>query len=195
MSDSATVRRALRGDSEAFRVLVERHGRRLFGLAYRMTGNRQDAEDVVQETFIKAHGSMDRFELRADFGSWLHRIAANSALDLIRARKRRQGRQMTLTDEEGENVLESLPDGAPEPESLASLGEIRRDVGRALGRLTENERVAFVLRHYEERSIAEISLALGITDNAVKQCIFRAVRKLRRVLSPPAARNEERSVT
>ncbi len=195
VSDSATVRRALRGDSEAFRVLVERHGRRLFGLAYRMTGNRQDAEDVVQETFIKAHGSMDRFELRADFGSWLHRIAANCALDLIRARKRRQGRQMTLTDEEGENILESLPDGAPEPESLASLGEIRRDVGRALERLSENERVAFVLRHYEERSIAEISLALGITDNAVKQCIFRAVRKLRRVLSPPAARNEERSVT
>ena len=67
VSDSATVRRALRGDREAFQELVERHGRRLFGLAYRMTGNKQDAEDVVQETFIKAHNSMDRFELRADF--------------------------------------------------------------------------------------------------------------------------------
>jgi RNA polymerase sigma-70 factor (ECF subfamily) len=160
-----------------------------------MTGNEQDAEDVVQETFIKAHGSMDRFELRADFGSWLHRIAANCALDLLRARKRRQGRQLALTDGEGENILESLPDGGPEPESLAFHGEIRRDVGQALRRLTGNERAAFVLRHYEERSIAEISLALGITDNAVKQCIFRAVRKLRHALSRPATRDGARSTT
>ena len=89
LSDSVAVAQARAGDSGAFRVLVERHSRNLFRLAYRMTGHQQDAEDVVQETFLRAYRQLSKFDDRASFGTWLYRIAANCSLDLIRVRKRR----------------------------------------------------------------------------------------------------------
>src|SRR5207244_13614471 len=86
---AAVHARARQGDSEAFRSLVERHSRRAFQLAYRMTGNAQDAEDVVQESFIRAYRQLGRFEARAHFSTWLHRIVANCSVDLIRSRRAR----------------------------------------------------------------------------------------------------------
>ena len=83
-TDAATVALARDGDSEAFRALVERHSRAVYRLAHRMTGNPSDAEDVVQETFLKAYKQLGRFESRANFGTWLHRIAVNCSIDLIR---------------------------------------------------------------------------------------------------------------
>ncbi|PYK98728.1 MAG: hypothetical protein DME19_11385 [Verrucomicrobia bacterium] len=96
-SDAVAVAKAREGDQDAFRVLVERHSLRLFQLAYRMTGNEQDAEDMVQETFLRAYNRLDRFESRAGFGTWLHRIAANCSLDLLRRQKRRGDRERTHT--------------------------------------------------------------------------------------------------
>src|SRR6266511_4621621 len=87
-TDPALITRAREGDPDAFRVLVERHSVKLFQLAFRMTGNEQDAEDVVQETLLRAYQQLNRFESRAGFGTWLHRIAANCSLDLLRKRKR-----------------------------------------------------------------------------------------------------------
>ena len=80
-SDAAIVLQVRAGDIDAFRGLVERHSRKVFHLAFRMTGNEHDAEDIVQETFMKAFRQLSRFESRASFGTWLHRIAANCALD------------------------------------------------------------------------------------------------------------------
>ena len=91
----AVLARARRGDNEAFRALVERHSRRAFQLAYRMTGNEQDAEDVVQESFIRAYRQLGRFESRAHFGTWLYRIVANCAVDLLRARRSRHDQLRT----------------------------------------------------------------------------------------------------
>src|ERR1700759_2986643 len=85
--DELTVEQARRGDPAAFRVLVDKHARAVFRLAFRMTGNELDAEDMVQETFLKAWKQMARFDGRASFATWLHRICANCALDHIRARK------------------------------------------------------------------------------------------------------------
>src|SRR6266851_2980676 len=85
--DAATVARARAGDGDAFRALVERHSRSIFRLAYRMTGNEHDAEDVVQETFLRAYRRLNRFESRSDFGTWLYRIGVNCALDLMRKRR------------------------------------------------------------------------------------------------------------
>src|ERR1700745_1350170 len=81
--------RARQGDSEAFRELVERHSRSVFRLAFRMTGNEQDAEDVVQESFLRAYKQLGRFESRANFGTWLYRIVANCSVDLMRAKQAR----------------------------------------------------------------------------------------------------------
>src|SRR5262245_66506690 len=89
-TEAAAVARAKVGDGEAFRLLVERHGRSVFRLAYRMTSNEQDAEDVVQETFLRAFRQIDKFDNRASFGTWLYRIAANYSLDLMRSRPKHQ---------------------------------------------------------------------------------------------------------
>src|SRR6476659_7712140 len=89
-TDAATVALARDGDSEAFRALVDRHSRAVYRLAHRMTGSAQDAEDVVQETFLKAYRQLSRFESRANFSTWLHRIAVNCSIDLIRSRPHRE---------------------------------------------------------------------------------------------------------
>src|SRR3989442_9200144 len=95
---AAVLGRARQGDGEAFRELVERHSRSVFRLAYRMTGNEQDAEDVVQESFIRAYRQLGRFESRANFGTWLYRITSNCAVDLMRSKQARhdQSRADTL---------------------------------------------------------------------------------------------------
>src|SRR3954470_7691165 len=92
---AAVLARARQGDSEAFRTLVERHSRRAFQLAFRLTGNEQDAEDVVQEAFIRAYRQLGRFEARAHFATWLHRIVANCSIDLIRSRRQRSNHAST----------------------------------------------------------------------------------------------------
>src|ERR671939_661619 len=109
---AAVLARARQGDSEAFRALVERHSRPLFRLAFRMTGNEQDAEDVVQESMLRAYRQLNKFDERASFGTWLYRIAVNCSLDLVRARKRRSER-MAPADPEMDDPVQSLP--APEP--------------------------------------------------------------------------------
>ena len=182
-SDAAAVSRTRAGDSEAFRVLVERHSRNIFRLACRMTASEQDAEDVVQETFLKAFRQLKGFEERANFSTWLYRIAVNCALDLMRKRKRHDEHQETdeLDYERGvpnARARTSTPDGI-----LFSI-EVRKRVNAALGALSPMERSAFVLRHFEGMSIEEVGRALGLRPSAAKHSIFRAVRKMRGALEP-----------
>ncbi len=182
-SDSSAVSRALAGDRDAFRTLVERHSRPLFRLAYRMTGNEQDAEDVVQVAFLRAWRDLRNYESRSSFGTWLHRIAANYSLDLIRQKKSRErGRAVNLR-EDGE-VLDGVATSAPGQERLLFSGRIRETVEAALQTLTAQERTAFVLRHFEGLSIQEIGASLGTGTNATKHSVFRAVQKLRQALEP-----------
>src|SRR5436190_13487275 len=178
---AAVLARARQGDSEAFRALVERHSRTAFRLAYRMTGNEHDAEDVVQDSFLKAYRQLGRFESRAHFGTWLHRIVANCSVDLLRARRSRQDYNRV---EDLDALVEQPPADAPGPEQLAHSAEIDRFVGAALAQLSPLERAAFTLRHYEGRSIAEIGTTLGLGTSATKHSVFRAVRKLRAALGP-----------
>jgi len=179
-NDSDVVARARDGDTEAFRALVERHSRSLFHLAYRITGNENDAEDVVQETFLKAYRTLQRFESRAGFGTWLYRIAANCAVDLLRARQRRGETQGGAPPA----LVDNLPAEQPEPDRVVLGAEAQRRMSAAMAQLTPNEKAAFVMRHHEGLSIEEIGRALGLRDNATKQSIFRAVQKLRRALAP-----------
>jgi len=174
------VGRAAAGDEGAFRTLVDRHGRMVFNLAYRITTDRAAAEDVVQETFLRAYRALHRFDGRAGFGTWIHRIAMNASLDVLRQTRTR--REVAYETEEG--ALDPAPSHVPGPERVAASGDLRRALGRAMGTLTEIERVAFVLRHYEGRSTVEIGEKLGLQSNATRQAVFRAVRKLRLALAP-----------
>jgi RNA polymerase sigma-70 factor (ECF subfamily) len=181
-TDADAVALARGGDSEAFRALVERHSRAVYRLAHRMTGSPHDAEDVVQETFLKAYRQLGRFESRANFGTWLHRIAVNCSIDLIRGRRHQEAGHDASDLETLDTVDDSRVD--PSPERLMLSTEVKQQVTRAMDGLTPMERAAFVLRHFEGQSIEEISRALGLKANAAKHSIFRAVRKMRLALEP-----------
>ena len=178
LTDLAFVAKARLGDADAFRVLVERHSRPLFRLAYRMTGNQHDAEDVVQESFLRAFRQLGRFDERASFATWLYRIATNCSLDVMRGRKRRSNHS------EIEDPVLTLPSHDPSPERLAMGGEVRERVAEAMDELSASERTAFVLRHFEGMRIDEVSRVLGCQPGAAKHSVFRAVQKLRRALEP-----------
>ena len=182
-SDAAAVQQALSGDRDAFRVLVDRHSRSIFRLAFRMTGNEHDAEEVVQETFLRAYRRLSKFESRSNFGTWLYRIGINCSLDYRRSRQRHEERRAP-DDAEGNPAVQRLASEAPAPDRMVFSGELGATVQRAMGELTEVERSAFVLRHFEGFSIEEIGEALGLRASATKNSIFRAVQKLRRALEP-----------
>jgi RNA polymerase sigma-70 factor (ECF subfamily) len=177
--DAAAVARAQGGDEEAFRMLVERHSRSIYRLAYRMTGRPEDAEDVVQETFVRAYKQLARFEARSNFATWLYRIGFNCSIDYMRARPHRE------TPETHEVLDRRPPDSSgPSMDDLVFAGEISERVQQALARLSPQERAAFLMRHYHGCTIEEICRALDLKSNAAKHSIFRAVRKMRSALRP-----------
>lgn len=181
--DAAIVKRVRDGEVEAFRILVERHSRALYALAHRMTGNAHDAEDIVQESLMRAYRQLARFESRSEFGTWIHRIGVNCALDHLRSRKSRE--QVIQDGGEGaEDMVTAMPGKDPAPDQRLADAQIRQHVEGALGVLSATERSAFVMRHFQEMPLAEIAQTLGINENAVKNTIFRAVQKVRRNLEP-----------
>lgn len=192
-TDAAAIALARDGDSEAFRTLVERHSRAVYRIAHRMTGTPQDAEDVVQETFLKAYRQLSRFESRANFSTWLHRIAVNCSIDVIRSRPRRETGH-DASDLEHRGGDDQLHTTQASPERLMLSAEVQDRVTAAMSSLSRMERAAFVLRHFEGRSIEEISRALGLKTNATKHSVFRAVKKMRVALEPLLSPNDTSDV-
>jgi RNA polymerase sigma-70 factor (ECF subfamily) len=188
VTDAAVVAQVLAGDKEAFRLLVERHSRSIFRVVYRMTGSWQDSEEIVQETFLRAYKNLERFELRSNFGTWLYRIAVNRTLDLLGSKKvqiaSKGAYQISDSPDPEADREVQVPAPLPGPDRVLISGEIKQRVRQAMALLTPAERVAFTMRHMEGQSIEEISLALNLKASAAKNCVFRAVQKLRRQLEP-----------
>ena len=178
------VGRARDGDREAFRQLVQAHGRRLYQVCVRLTRDEALAEDAVQEALIKAWNGLDRFDGRSKFSTWVHRIAANAAVDQIR----KHGKLGAPGTEE--EPYDGLASEEPPQERLADSEDLGRATRDALAALSEMERTAFTLRHHEGVPIAEIAELLGVAEGACRQAIFRAVRKLRTALEPYVMSNE-----
>src|SRR5580765_4319914 len=168
-------------DVEMFLSLVERHRTYLYNLALRITGNEQDAKDVVQDCLLNAYLHLEQFERRADLRTWLNRILVNCALDHLRSLRRRPDMHNPKPIADIAGVAAS---SSPDPERLAARADWRRQVGAVMDTMSPLERVTFTLRHFEGHSISEIAQLVGIGDNAAKQHIFRAVRKLRLALEP-----------
>lgn len=183
-ADATLIERAKAGDTDAFRSLVERHSGSVFRLGYRMTGNEFDAEDVVQEAFLRAYRQLGRYQTRSSFSTWIYRIAANYALDLIRSRRRHEERRVRVAERDGLEPMETVASLAPQADRVFYSGQVRDSIEAALGALSDQERTAFLLRHFENKSIEEIGEVLGTAASATKQSIFRAVRKLRAALQP-----------
>ncbi len=197
-SDALAVERTLAGDRDAFRALVERHSQSVFRLAYRMTGNRHDAEEVVQEAFLRAYQKLGQFASRANFGTWVYRIASNYAIDRMRQRQKEEARR-EAPRAEGQEKTESDPvnlvhDGKPTPERLTQSIELRKQMQRALAALSHAERTAFVMRHWEGCGIEEIAVVLKSNSGSAKNTVFRAVQKLRRSLQPFVERGTQARV-
>jgi RNA polymerase sigma-70 factor (ECF subfamily) len=185
-NDHAAIQAVLAGDKEAYGALVVRHSHILFRVAYRITGNEADADDVVQEAFLRGYRKLAGFESRANFGTWIYRIAVHCALDKVKHRKGDETNLASRVGDSNDQELDQLQvaDHAAGPERILLSGELSTMQEAALHSLTVTERTAFVLRHMEDRTTAEIGAALGIEPNAAKQAVFRAVQKLRRRLAP-----------
>src|SRR5271165_7083578 len=181
-NDHETIRAVLSGDKDAYGALVVRHSRSLFRAAFRITGNEADADDVVQEAFLRGYRKLDSFESRSSFGTWIYRIAVRCALDRIGSRKW-NGFSRVGEDNDPEQDEVQVEDEAAGPERLALSGEIGAMQEAAMQSLSAIERTAFVLRHMEDRTTEEIGAALGIQPNAAKQAVYRAVHKLRHRLA------------
>jgi RNA polymerase sigma-70 factor (ECF subfamily) len=187
VTDAAVVAQVLAGDRDAFRVLVERHSRSLFHVVYRMCGNQQDTEEIVQETFLRAFKALPRFELRANFATWIYRIAVNRTLDFLSAKKMKDTYQIVDDPDPEESRQIQLPAAEAGPERLLLSTELKKKMWHAMALLTPVERVAFTMRHMEGRSIEEISKSLNLKTSAAKNSVFRAVQKLRQQLEPFAS--------
>jgi RNA polymerase sigma-70 factor (ECF subfamily) len=182
--DVALVARAREGDVAAFEKLVKQYDRQVFRIAQHITQNREDAEDVVQDAFLKAYEKLDQFQGNSKFYTWLVRIAVNESL--MRLRKRRTGKMVSIdedvTTEDG-SMPRDLADWSPDPEQLYGQSELADILRRTIQGLPPGFRVVFVLRDVEGLSTEETAETLGLSIPAVKSRLLRARLQLRERLS------------
>jgi RNA polymerase sigma-70 factor, ECF subfamily len=180
--DAVVVAAAKTGDGSAFELLVRRNKEKIFSLAQRMTRNREDAEDVVQQSFQKAFINLKKFEGDSLFSTWLTRIAINEALMLLR--RKRGSREVPIQTNTGEETALPLdiPDHDPNPEDRFIQREQERILSVAVSELTPGMRKAIELRELRELSTGETAKVMGLSVGAVKARVFHGRRKLRQTL-------------
>ncbi len=183
-SDGALVAAAKRGDTQALEELVLRHKQRVLAVARRITNNREDAEDVTQESFHKAFLHLDTFQEKSRFSTWLTRIAMNEAFMLLR-RRRGVFEGLPVNPDDGVNFgSEAFVDHSPDPEESYLRRERAELLTEAINRLGSTIRTTILLRDIEERSVKETARILGASITAVKARVFQGRRKLRRTVNP-----------
>jgi len=180
----ALVRAAKKGDVGAFEQLVKRYDRSVFRIAQHITRNQEDAEDVVQEAFLKSYEKLDQFQEQSKFYTWLVRIAVNEAL--MKLRRRRTSKTVSL-DEDVQTEEDSMPrevaDWAPNPEQLYDRSELKEILSKTIQGLPTSFRTVFVLRDVEGLSTEETAQALDLSVPAVKSRLLRARLQLRERLN------------
>lgn len=182
--ESALVAALQRGDPDAYRELVEQHSETIYNLALRMMNNPQEAEEVLQDTFISAFRAIDRFEGRSRLGTWLYRIAYNAALMRLRRRELpTTSLDEPLTGADGELMPRQLVDWSAIPDDLLLNSELNAVLREAVAGLSEGLRAVFVLRDIEGLSTAETAAALDLTETNVKVRLHRGRMALREALT------------
>jgi RNA polymerase sigma-70 factor, ECF subfamily len=185
VDDAALIRAAQRGDEDAFERLVHTHDEGVLRLAYNLLRSQEDARDVYQEAFIRVYRNLHKFRFDCSFHTWLYRIVTNLCLDHLRKRKvRREDSSSVETDDGPRDRLDSVPEGRAESDPQRSLlsSEISTRIGSVLDDLTPRERMVFELRHYQGMRLRSIGETLGTTEEAAKNCLFRATQKMRAAL-------------
>jgi RNA polymerase sigma-70 factor (ECF subfamily) len=193
--DALLVAAAKTRDTRAFELLVKRHERKIFSMAHRITRNREDAEDVVQQSFQKAFIHLKKFEGKSLFDTWLTRIAINEALMLLRRKRGSHEVPIEASSTKIENALPlDFPDSAPNPEASCLDREQEQILSAALNKLRPGVRKAIELRELGELSTRETALVMGLSVAAVKGRVFHGRRKLRETLkqSPKVDRRDNK---
>jgi RNA polymerase sigma-70 factor (ECF subfamily) len=182
MDEEALIRAAQAGDHTAFESLVRRYDANVLRLAINLLHSEDDAHDVYQEVFLRVFRNLSNFRFDCSFHTWLYRIVSNMCIDFLRRKKVRRTEPAVVETEEGTvDRLEAMPDhsGASDPQRTLLSKEVQQRIQQVLAGLTSRERLVFELRHYQGLRLKEIGETLGTTEEAAKNCLFRATKKLR----------------
>jgi RNA polymerase sigma-70 factor (ECF subfamily) len=188
--DQRLVDRVRAGDVRAFEALVRRYERWVFTLALRMVGNRQEAEDIAQEVFLKAYRGLQGFRGASRFSTWLYAIASHHCLNHLASSEARLRREVWDPEPVGDrkaggaSIVDRLPDGAAGPDTVLESRDLRQAIQNGLARLSEEHRLVLILRDVQGMSYEEIAKALGLELGTVRSRLHRARTDLKARLEP-----------
>jgi RNA polymerase sigma-70 factor (ECF subfamily) len=185
MDESALIRAAQKGDQEAFEQLVRGYDQGVLRLATRLLRSSDEAYDIYQEAFFRVYKNLDKFRFDCSFQTWLYRIVTNLCLDALRKRKVRKEEPATVETADGpRDRIELFEDrlAGNDPQRNLLSAELKRRIDATLQQLTPRERLVFEMRHYDGMRLRAIGEVLGTTEEAAKNCLFRATQKMRSAL-------------
>jgi RNA polymerase sigma-70 factor (ECF subfamily) len=185
MDEAALIRAAQGGDSSAFERLVHSYDQAVLRLALNLVRSPEDASDIYQEAFLRVYRNLNTFRFDCSFHTWLYRIVTNLCVDHLRKRKvRREESTVVETTEGSVNRMDAVQEERAElnPERKLMSSQLNRRIREVLGELTPRERMVFELRHYQGMRLRAIGEVLGTTEEAAKNCLFRATQKMRAAL-------------
>lgn len=183
--ENALIHEAQRGDPEAFEQLVRSYDQQVLRMAFNLLHSQEDARDVYQEVFLRVYRNLPKFRFDCAFSTWLYRIVANLCLDQIRKRKVRKESSSTVETAAGEvDRLQFIPERRADvdPQRQLMSTEVINRVNEVLDQLTPRERIVFEMRHFQGMRLRAIGESLGVTEEAAKNCLFRATQKMRAAL-------------
>lgn len=175
---------ALKGDQRAFAEIVELYKDKIYHLAYRMLSNRYEAEDIVQETFLRVYRNLDRYDQNQKFSTWIYRIATNLCIDRLRKKKPTYSLDAEMNDQEGMDGYSMIPSDNRTPESEALLSETQQIIYQAIDSLPAKYKSVMILRYLQDLSLQEISDVLGMPVTTIKTRVHRGREFLRKKLEP-----------
>ncbi|MGA1840540.1 MAG: RNA polymerase sigma factor [bacterium] len=183
--DNLLVRKTLKGDNEAFRLIVERYKNALFNLAYRLTQNRESAEDLAQEAFVRAYEHLERFDQQRSLFTWLYTICTNLTINELKKKGHYADRERNTWEQKGEDerIASDTWSGRefPEGEQKVDAEEKKDLLNELLGKIPDEYRTAVILRYQEELSYQEIAEVLGVSLSLAKVRVHRGIEKLRTI--------------
>jgi len=185
LSSEDLMARIAKGDDDAFEILVTRHQTSVLNLIYRFIGDRTEAKDLAQEVFLRVWQTANRYEPRAKFTTWIYQVTANLCLNELKSAHRRR-RWFPFHRSEGDSekaIEETLSNGSPTAEDLLIARERSRQISEALQSLPANQRMALVLKRYDDLSYQEIAKILNCSVSAVESLIVRAKKTLQKKLT------------
>ena len=185
LDESALIRAAQKGDQSAFEQLVYSYDQQVLRLAYNLLRSQEDARDVYQEAFLRVHRNLQNFRFDCSFHTWLYRIVTNLCLDHLRKRKVRKEEPTVIESADGpKDLIAAAPETSAhsDPQRRLLSAEVRDRISRTLEELTPRERAVFEMRHHQGMRLRAIGDVLGTTEEAAKNCLFRATQKMRAAL-------------